>query len=487
MSQRILSIFWMILPLYLWAAPPDSVWVDSLANAYPFLQMSGNVVHNAQALDPVFKKMESLEKNGHTRVSVLQVGDSHIQAGPFSERMRRSLQARYSAAGRGLVFPYRLAGTNGPDDLAMQSNVRWQARRNVIRSHDMPTGISGIGMRAADDTIILKVGLKTASDTVDYFDRLVVFLNPGDSQYSLRGMQHQDPMFMEKSALQTRQELYTVRKGDNLSSIAVRNKTTVAKLKSINNLRSDRIYLGQKLMVDRREQVNPRIDLQGFDALGQISGHASGMAGIWQIDFPHPQSHCFLMFTKESTSPAALTLHGLSMERRDVAGLQYHMSGVNGAQFQSFLNSEHFFQQLRALAPDWIILSLGTNESMEPAFDSLAFRQVLNAFADSLQVLPSQPAVLLTLPGDNLLRRRHLNPRIEVIGAMLTSVAVEKGWAWWDLNAVMGGPGSMKHWYQAGLASPDRLHFNRKGYELQADLLLRALNMSYQRKGNELE
>lgn len=42
---------------------------------------------------------------------------------------------------------------------------------------------------------------------------------------------------------------YTVRKGDNLGKIASRNHTTVSKIKSWNNLRSDNIRVGQKLKI----------------------------------------------------------------------------------------------------------------------------------------------------------------------------------------------------------------------------------------------
>jgi LysM repeat protein len=42
---------------------------------------------------------------------------------------------------------------------------------------------------------------------------------------------------------------YKVKKGDTLSSISKKNKTTVSNLKKINNLKSDRIYVGQVLKV----------------------------------------------------------------------------------------------------------------------------------------------------------------------------------------------------------------------------------------------
>ena len=43
--------------------------------------------------------------------------------------------------------------------------------------------------------------------------------------------------------------IYRVRKGDTLGGIAYRNHTTVAKLKKLNGLKSDRLSIGQRLRV----------------------------------------------------------------------------------------------------------------------------------------------------------------------------------------------------------------------------------------------
>ena len=43
---------------------------------------------------------------------------------------------------------------------------------------------------------------------------------------------------------------YVVKSGDSLYSIALNNKTTVAKIKSLNNLRSNKIVVGQKIRIN---------------------------------------------------------------------------------------------------------------------------------------------------------------------------------------------------------------------------------------------
>lgn len=45
--------------------------------------------------------------------------------------------------------------------------------------------------------------------------------------------------------------IYTVKKGDTLSKIAAQTQTTVANLKSLNNLKSDMLFIGQKLKVSK--------------------------------------------------------------------------------------------------------------------------------------------------------------------------------------------------------------------------------------------
>src|SRR5690554_5594315 len=52
--------------------------------------------------------------------------------------------------------------------------------------------------------------------------------------------------------------IYRVKSGDNLSTIARRNGTSVARLRSWNGLRSDRLKIGQRLVVGKRPVVTPQ-------------------------------------------------------------------------------------------------------------------------------------------------------------------------------------------------------------------------------------
>ena len=68
---------------------------------------------------------------------------------------------------------------------------------------------------------------------------------------------------------------YTVKSGDSLSKIASQNGTTVAKLKSWNNLKSDTIYIGQKLSINGKKSSNGS---SGGSSSGGSSGNSANVS-----------------------------------------------------------------------------------------------------------------------------------------------------------------------------------------------------------------
>ncbi|MDX5347767.1 MAG: hypothetical protein LPK19_11025, partial [Hymenobacteraceae bacterium] len=88
---------------------------DSLKQKLPFLEVKQNVLLNDSAgLQDFYYKLLDLQETGSEVVSVVHIGDSHIQADLFSGRVRQELHKYYGNAGRGLIFPYKVARTNEP-------------------------------------------------------------------------------------------------------------------------------------------------------------------------------------------------------------------------------------------------------------------------------------------------------------------------------------------------------------------------------------
>ena len=78
-------------------------------------------------------------------VNILQLGDSHIQAGHLSGQVMRLFHHAFGNAGRGWIAPFKLSKTNEPDDYFINSVVRdWTAGRCIQRVPKTPIGIGGI-------------------------------------------------------------------------------------------------------------------------------------------------------------------------------------------------------------------------------------------------------------------------------------------------------------------------------------------------------
>ena len=54
----------------------------------------------------------------------------------------------------------------------------------------------------------------------------------------------------------------------------------------------------------------------------------------------------------------------------------------------------------------------------------------------------------------------------------------------WDLYEIMGGFYASQKWYENKLMPKDRIHFTKKGYDIKADLLLKALVNSWEEEMN---
>jgi lysophospholipase L1-like esterase len=102
-----------------------------------FLASLSSVVQ-PDALDRVAAKLRDT-----ATVRVLHIGDSHVQGAFLGGELRRLFQESRGDAGRGLVFPHRLAGTNGAFDISWSGTGPWAASAAVRHDPQMPWGIAG--------------------------------------------------------------------------------------------------------------------------------------------------------------------------------------------------------------------------------------------------------------------------------------------------------------------------------------------------------
>ena len=150
------------------------------------------------------------------------------------------------------------------------------------------------------------------------------------------------------------------------------------------------------------------------------------------------------------------------------------MAGANGAEYATYNQKPEFFKETALLQPDLVVISMGTNEAFG-FLDQNVFENNIDAFISQIKWYNPTADILITTPGEALRKKRYLNPNIEKVCSILINYAASSNVAVWNLNTLMGGVGSMKKWYTAGLAQKDKIHYNRDGYYLQGFLLYNAL------------
>lgn len=85
-----------------------------------------NKIINAQSLKGFFEELSDLSSAKDKKVvSIVHIGDSHIQANYLTGMVRNLFQDDFGNAGRGLVFPYRLANSYGPNDVKFNYVGKW--------------------------------------------------------------------------------------------------------------------------------------------------------------------------------------------------------------------------------------------------------------------------------------------------------------------------------------------------------------------------
>lgn len=170
------------------AMPSDSLLIAS----YPFVSTVADTLYDpADNLAPFYAKLRRLDSirtaaadtlptDGPRRVNIIHFGDSHIQAGFLTDVIMRRLHSRFGNAGRGMIVPHKLSGSNEPRDYAIKA-VRgkcgeWSSSRVVNARPELPIGISGVSVQSSTAANRILVCTMRTDDSLDYsFNKVRVF------------------------------------------------------------------------------------------------------------------------------------------------------------------------------------------------------------------------------------------------------------------------------------------------------------------------
>lgn len=104
------------------------------------------------SLSGLWQHLDTLVYEGRGSVNIVHLGGSHVQAGMLTDAVRRQLHsfAPGVQGSIGWLFPYPLAGTNGPRSVSVKSYGTWVGQRCSVPQHRGPWGFSGIRAYTSD-------------------------------------------------------------------------------------------------------------------------------------------------------------------------------------------------------------------------------------------------------------------------------------------------------------------------------------------------
>ena len=143
---------------------------------YPFVCRDSNrIITNNCDWSRLKRTAQILTQTDSTlvKLSVLHIGDSHIQGGMLSEALRQTLQSKYGNGGRGLIAPLKLAGTNQPADYSFTSaNRAWKATKLTSNKRREGASLTGISVAFASPALSLNIGVNNIDDSFSSFTLL---------------------------------------------------------------------------------------------------------------------------------------------------------------------------------------------------------------------------------------------------------------------------------------------------------------------------
>ena len=373
---------------------------------YNFLNLQTNYFQYTDSslyYNRIMKKFSSLCKNQKETISILHLGDSHLQAGFYSNEIRQNFQNYFTTdtlANLGMVFPYSAAKTNNPPDYKTNYAGTWETCKATTKTKNCHTGLTGISVFTKDTSASITISLR------DYYP-------------------------LKNHAFNYAKLLCSY--PDSLYSVKITPKGTIHSDSSSYEIEFD--------------QLTDFIHIQVKKNQPEDSTHTFKLDGIILQNSPH--------------------------------SITYHEIGVNGAKASSYLQSKFFSRQLKSIKPDWVIISLGTNEAYNENFNTSTFNHHLTTLIQTIQAHTDSSWILLNTPGDAMLRRKHRNPNNKKARQTIIEVAKQTQSAYWDFFHVMGASESIDAWHIHNLTATDKLHLNKKGYLLKGNLFFDAFLHNY--------
>ena len=434
-------------------------WTSILSGIVLFLTISikSQSIENKEVLKPFIDKL-----NENRVTQILFLGDSHIQADWITSFLRNKFQEKYGNAGRGLVFPYAVANSNGPDDFTSATNQTWENFRLVYEQDVFPQmGASGFVIGNQKESF-LEIKFKNPEET---FDKVIIFNDEkmNGEKFQLYKENQSLSNFVSKSAERMK---YTVLSGETFPELASKFYTTTTKLAQLNGVGIKNPMEGNSYQIDKISfNFNPDFE----KSIEKIADNKfSGNKTV--VSFSEPQN-TFLMKTNANSGNV---FYGFQFLKNVNKGVVFNTVGVNGATYGDFLKYSLQIEQLNSIQPDLVMISLGTNESLSSITKEDFQKNISDLVSKFKEQNPNLP-ILLISPTDNRLKSQKIK---EIVSWIEESSQIKKV-AFFNLYEATGGSGYFKKALNKKEANTDGVHFLRPGYKFQAEKIWTAISENF--------
>jgi LysM repeat protein len=437
--------------------------IDTIVSDSILEQGYKSEIINTKAISNFYVKLKQLETKKDCKLRIVHIGDSHIQADLFTGKMRALLQERFGNGGLGFSFPYNLAKTNGNYFIKYSASTTLECSRNVFADSTKPIGLSGISMET------------TAKD-------FAIELQVRDEQYKFNTIKVVSPQNQRLIDLATASNeikiesatpkviYHKIKRGEALSIIANKYKVSVSAIKKANGLYSNNIRAGKVLKIPTNETEPKIISRKEFIPLTLIENENS-----YSYYSPTELDKIYILPAENATT---FSLNGIVLENNS-SGIVYSNIGVNGAKASDYNKFPMFFEQLKVLEADLIIISLGTNESFDK-LETQAYFERLNQMITSIKIQNPSIEILVTTPPPSLWKRKYPNTLVEEYTQKIIENATLENYAVWNMFEALGGLQNVNKNYAKGLMARDKVHYSKAGYEQQGMLFYEALLNTYE-------
>lgn len=114
-------------------------------NKYPYIRYDLNKIDmNGDDWSELSNKLRQT-KNG-ADFTIVNIGDSHVQADGGTGTTRKLFQSKYGDAGRGIIIPFKLAGTNEPADYTITSSSPFTKATLMRQPWATKMGFTGVAL-----------------------------------------------------------------------------------------------------------------------------------------------------------------------------------------------------------------------------------------------------------------------------------------------------------------------------------------------------